>query len=125
MQVSIPKALFCQLGLVLHWDDLNSVFMAVGDADTFWHPQFFSTVTFESQRLVCDTWLARMTAYSKVMVELASLVIQHFVSHHVQLSFGRETLAHWCWLWRPVRIRTLKTQLGVSWRRLSTSSSTR
>ena len=28
----------------------GSVFMTVGDADTFWHPQFFSTVTFESQR---------------------------------------------------------------------------
>ena len=65
-----------------------------------------------------------MTAYSKVMFELASLVIQHFVSH-VQLSFGRETRAHWCWLWRPVRVRTLKTQLGVSWRRLTTSSRTR
>ena len=31
----------------LQWDDLSSVFMTVGDADTFWHPQFFSTVTFE------------------------------------------------------------------------------
>ena len=28
----------------------SSVFMTVGDADKFWHPQFFSTVTFESQR---------------------------------------------------------------------------
>ena len=26
--------------------DISSVFMTVGDADTFWHPQFFSTVTF-------------------------------------------------------------------------------
>ena len=33
-----------------HWDDLSSVYMTVGDADTFWHPQFFSTVIFESQR---------------------------------------------------------------------------
>ena len=30
-----------------HWDDLSSVF-TVGDADTFLHPQFFSTVTIES-----------------------------------------------------------------------------
>ena len=34
----------------LHQRELSSVFMTVGDADTFWHPQFFSTVTFESQR---------------------------------------------------------------------------
>ena len=25
--------------------------MTVGDADTFWHPQFFSTVTLEFRRL--------------------------------------------------------------------------
>ena len=31
-----------------HWDDLSIVFMTVGDADTFLHPQFFSTVTIES-----------------------------------------------------------------------------
>ena len=49
-----------------------------------------------------------MTAYSKVMSELASLVIQHFVSHHVQLSLGRETRAHWCWPWRPAKVRTLQ-----------------
>ena len=53
-------------------------------------------------------WLARMTAYSKVMSELASLVIQHFVSHHVQLTLGRETRAHWCWPRRPAKVRTLQ-----------------
>ena len=34
----------------LHQRDLSRVFMTVGVADTFWHPQLFSTVTFESQR---------------------------------------------------------------------------
>ena len=49
-----------------------------------------------ANRLHMVPLLARITAYSKVMLELASLVIQHFVSHHVQLSFGRGTRApHW------------------------------
>ena len=30
-----------------HRRDLSSVFMTVGSADTPWHPQFFSPVTFE------------------------------------------------------------------------------
>ena len=30
-----------------HRRDLSSVFMTVGNADTPWHPQFFSPVTFE------------------------------------------------------------------------------
>ena len=34
----------------LHQRNLSRVFMTIGVADTFWHPQFFSTVTFESQR---------------------------------------------------------------------------
>ena len=32
-----------------------AVFMTVRDDDTLWPPQFFSTVTFESQRLTEDT----------------------------------------------------------------------
>ena len=30
---------------------LLAVFMTVGNANTSWHPQFFSPVTFESMRL--------------------------------------------------------------------------
>ena len=45
------KATYRSLGIAgkvagkFHWDDLSSVYMTVGDADTFWHPQFFSTDT--------------------------------------------------------------------------------
>ena len=42
--VGLPTAL--EAGEESHRRDLSSVFMTVGDADTFWHPQFFSTVTF-------------------------------------------------------------------------------
>ena len=28
-----------------HWRDLTSMFTTIGNADTFWRPQFFSTVT--------------------------------------------------------------------------------
>ena len=31
----------------LHQRELSNVFMTVGDADIFWHPQFFSTISFE------------------------------------------------------------------------------
>ena len=31
-----------------------SVLLTVGDADTLWHPQFFSAITFESQRMSED-----------------------------------------------------------------------
>ena len=41
-------------GVELHQRHLNSVFMTVGDADTPGHPEFFSAVTFESQRLTKD-----------------------------------------------------------------------
>ena len=34
---------------------LRAVLMTVRDDDTPWHPQFFSPVTFESQRLTEDT----------------------------------------------------------------------
>ena len=50
--------------------------MTVGDADTPWHPRFFSPVTFESKRL---------TNYGpkvEVVFELVGLAVQHFVSHH-------------------------------------------
>ena len=46
------------MGLPTAWGEiyrhqryLSSVFVTVGDADTPWHPQFFTAVTFESLRL--------------------------------------------------------------------------
>ena len=61
---------------------LLAVFMTVGDADTLWYLQFFSPATFESQLLTKTLpWFTRVTPNGTVMFELASLVIQHFVSH--------------------------------------------
>ena len=60
------KATYRSLGIAgkvagkFHWDDLSSVYMTVGDADTFWHPQFFST----------DTQLAFRQLWKKCGVEL-------------------------------------------------------
>ena len=39
------------------------------------------------------------------------------------LSFGRETHSL-CWPGKPARVRTFQTKLGVSWRRLATTSRT-
>ena len=44
------RQLWKQCGVELHQRDLSRVFMTVGVADTSWPHQFFSTVTFESQR---------------------------------------------------------------------------
>ena len=47
---STPRGSFStplEAGEESHRRDLSSVFMTVGDTDTFWHLQFFSTVTFE------------------------------------------------------------------------------
>jgi len=74
--------------------------MTVGDADTLWHPQFFSAATFESQRLTEEerSWsiwqppvlpLRNFNTVDSsdgllngtVMFELASLMNQHLGSH--------------------------------------------
>ena len=101
------RQLWKKYGVELHERDLSSVFMTVGDADTLWHPQFFSAVTFESQRLTEEerSWsiwqppvlplrnfntvprLTRVTAYGTVMFELASLVNQYFGSHLAYSSY--------------------------------------
>ena len=44
------RQLWKKYGEELHHLGISSVIRTVGDADIFWHPQFFSTVTFESQR---------------------------------------------------------------------------
>ena len=38
------------------------------------------------------------------------------------LPFGRRNTYASCWPGKPVRVRTLETKLGVSWRRLATTS---
>ena len=54
--LDLPTAL--EAGEESHRRDLSSEFIAVGDADTFWHPQFFGTVTFESQRSTEDKFIS-------------------------------------------------------------------
>ena len=54
--VGLPSAL--ETGEESHRRDLSSEFITVGDADTFWHLQFFSTVTFESQRSTEDKFIS-------------------------------------------------------------------
>ena len=51
--MGLPTAL--QAGEESHRRDLSSEFITVGDADIFLHPQFFSTVIFESQRSTEDS----------------------------------------------------------------------
>ena len=54
--VGLPTAL--EAGEESHRRDLSSEFITVGDADTFWHLQFFSTVTFESQSSTEDKFIS-------------------------------------------------------------------
>ena len=55
------------------------MFMTVGDADTFWHPQPFSTVTLEFRRLTeVVPRLTAVTIFSTVMFELAGLMNRDF-----------------------------------------------
>ena len=61
-------------------DFTSSVLTTSGDADTPWHPQFFSAVTFEFSfdRRQCTV----VPFDGTMMFELASLVNQHLVTHH-------------------------------------------
>ena len=52
------RQLWQKYGVKRRWHDLSSVFMTVGNADTPWHLQFFSPVTFgalSSQLAVCSS----------------------------------------------------------------------
>ena len=57
------------------WIFTSSVFMTVGDADTPWHPQFFSAATFESQCLTQDSTTIDLSHGPRLEEEL----VAHFV----------------------------------------------
>ena len=114
--------------------DLSSVFMTVDDPDTPWHPQLFSAVSFEPQRLTEDGATVRT---SSVLPSSSHFESQFWVEKNIRgvpgqspvlplrdfchgcpLLQQRNTCAL-CWDGKPLRVRTLKTKLGVSWRRLA------
>ena len=104
--------------------------MTVGVADTLWHFPSFVFFLFVLMLLVTSR-VSPSTSY--VIAAVCTLVEDVPVTHVVvlpkfsggrgygqrtpekswPLSFGRQMRANWCWLWRLVRVRTLKTKLGV------------
>ena len=68
--------------------------MTVGDADTLWHPQFFSAATFESQRLTQDG----TTIDPSHGLRLEEDPVAHFVilpNYQEDVTMLRETLESW------------------------------
>ena len=68
---------------------LLAVFMTVGNADTPLDPQFFSPVTFESQRLTNESPMVHPSRALRhgVVIKLASIVNQHFCYSHAYSLF--------------------------------------
>ena len=76
------------------WNFSSSVFMIIGDADTPWHPQFFSAATFESQRLTQDG----TTLDPSHGLRLEEDPVAHFVIlpiYQEDETLQRETLESW------------------------------
>jgi hypothetical protein len=88
--------------------DPSKVFLTVGDADTLWHPQFFSALAYEGLTIADDerAWRlwqppvlllrnlwsvpgpTRVSAYGTFMFELSGLANQYFGSHMAYSAYS-------------------------------------
>ena len=70
-------------GVVLQQDDLEIVFMTIRYADKLWHPQFFSSITFVSQRFSVVFWFVQ--AQNKISSLLSGLRSKLWISREIMV----------------------------------------
>jgi hypothetical protein len=88
--------------------DRSRVFLTVGDADTLWHPQFFSALAYQALQLPVEerSWSfwqppvllmrnlfsvpapTRLSGYVTILFELAGLANQFFASHFCYSAYS-------------------------------------
>jgi len=97
-----------QWGMYLSRLDPSQVLLTVGDADTLWHPQFFSALACEALSLTADerAWSiwqppilllrnlfscpgpTRVSGYATILFELAGLANQYFGTHFCYSAYS-------------------------------------
>lgn len=102
-------------GPILQGCDLTRVFLTVGDADTLWHPQYFSAMSYSGMNMTGDqrTWtiwqppilllrniftvpaMTRSSAHATLIFEIAGLANQFFFPAFAYSSYSL-TLALAC-----------------------------
>jgi hypothetical protein len=95
-------------GPILQGCDLTRVFLTVGDADTLWHPQYFSALTYSGMNMTGDerTWriwqppillmrnifsvpaMTRASSHATLIFELSALANQYFFPAFAYSSYS-------------------------------------